>query len=107
MARMTKRPVKKNVSPVVAGVVIVVVLVLIVVVYLQFGKGPTGMVVDTKEARQLVESMNKMGGGKGFRAAMDARRAKGRSRGRRRGPAPRRDEMEKQQAPGPQRLPGQ
>jgi hypothetical protein len=36
-----------------------------------------GMIADTPEAQQLIASMEKMGGGKGFRAGMMARRAAG------------------------------
>jgi len=98
MARMTKRPAKKNVSPVVATVVIAVVLVLVVVVYLKFGKGQTGWQADTKEGRQLQEAVQKGGGWKGFGAKMRAMRerrgarrgGRGGREGMRRGPAPRR-----------------
>jgi hypothetical protein len=101
---MTKRPAKKNVSPVVATVVIAVVLALVVVVYLKFGKGPTGWQADTKEGRQLLADVEKKGGWKGFGAKMRAmreRRGGGRRgrEGRRRGPAPTMERRGARQAP--------
>jgi hypothetical protein len=115
MAGVAPRPkslAKKKVSPITAGVVIAVVLAMVVFVYMKFGKEKTGWQVDTPEARKLVASVERMGGWRGFAAKMRAmRERRGRGRrgreGRMRGPAPRRDDREKQQqAPASSSIPG-
>jgi uncharacterized membrane protein (DUF106 family) len=62
MARMTKRPAKKNVSPVLATVIIVVVLALVAVIYMKFSKDKQGMDMNTPEMREVKEQVNQFVG---------------------------------------------